>query len=581
MGCDCLDWRTSDRVLDTWNRSNSIAKVLGAAMDHVDSPPVAAVFLVVFDQKVGYSISWKRSLPEVDLEGVEYKSLPSGLHAVKEDLVYYIQGQHAGVSAFVQGEADASHRNANFVSVGALVPLSYGQLGRSWIHAEELRALARQVVENGEDKRALELFWKKHKLDESSRRASGASSSHNDGSLLGLGVDSKKRRNRALSEATLAGFNAEHASSADHPALHVPALLDVWGPLLFTLYRAALSRKRILLLGSPSVQANANTVYLTSILSGVPPSLCGTLPTEAEGLFRNLPLFSVGVNDIISLMGRSNDNKGWLACTTDDILGEKKDLYDLLVILPDSASTSDKVWPKLRASDGRILKASQRDLRRWTLLRRELRRLRRQTIGFYTDEPDAQSESDERPLLKRSKTSAELYENTGLQDRDESEAVEASSWSALAYRGFMWWASAGEASAWENDEAKADEELLFDLPNVHDMFPDLSAGSNRTEAQREAGYARAAATLLVAYFRRITEGILKQLASIVEEADDNTEEGIEEDEIEVTGEDVRVMGLDAWSEGDKVFVKDMMKLWFQRDADVADQGVRLCGVRVC
>ncbi|CAK4031149.1 Hypothetical predicted protein [Lecanosticta acicola] len=550
-----------------------------SASDRQETPKIAAVFLVVFDQKVGYTIAWKRSLPDLDLEGVEYKSFPSGLHAVKEDLVYFIHAQNAGVSAFVQGEADAGHRNANFVAVGALVPLSYGQLGRSWVHAEELRSLARDIVKDGDNKQPLELFWKKHVVDETSKKPSIPSEL---GVEAGGGPGDRKRR-RALSEATLAGFNAEQHWPAAHPALHVPALLDIWGPLLFPLYRAVLSRKRILLVSSPSVQANANTVYLASVLSGIPRSLGESLPPEADDLHRALPLFSVGIHDIPSLSKRSDDRTGWLACTTDEILGEKKDLYDLLAELPGSAPTPHKVWPKLRTSDGRILRASQRDLRRWTLLRRELRRLRRQTIGLYTDIPivEPATDSDERPLLKRSRTSADLYDNTGLQERDESEAVEASSWSALAYRGFMWWASAGEASAWENEESKADEELLFDLPNVHDMFPNSSPGGNGTEAEREAEYARAAATLLVAYFRRITEEALRSMASIVEEADDNTEEGIEEDEIELSGDDVRAMGLDAWSGEDKIFVKDMMKLWFERDANVTDQGVRLCGVRIC
>lgn len=525
-----------------------------------------------------YTIAWKRCLPEIDLDGVEYKSLPSGLHAVQEDLVYFIHGAHAGISVFVQDEADAKHRNANFAAVGALVPLTYGQLGRSWAHAEELRTLARDVVRDTSDIRALELFWKQHRTDQASRRSSAFPAATRDASSAGL--ESRKRK-RALSDATLAGFNAEGIWPTDHPALHVPAVLDMFGPLLFPLHRAALSRRRVLMLGSPSVQDNANTVYITSVLSSIPKGLGESLPAESESLFRSLPLFSVGIHDIPSLTSQ-NDSNGWLACTTDDILGEKKNLYDVLVQLPTSRSTADKVWPKLNTSDGKILKASQRDFRRWTLLRRELRRLRRQMVGTYADEsaPETPHESDERPLLRRSKSSSELYDNTGLQERDEAEATEPSTWTSLAYKGFMWWASAGEASAWENDETKADEELLFDMPDVGGLFPEANT-IGKTEAEREMEYSRAAATMLVAYFRRVTEGVLRTMSAIVEEADDDTEEGVQEDEIQINGEDVRVMGLDNWSEADKDFVIDMMKVWFDRDAVTADQGVRVCGVRIC
>ena len=68
---------------------------------------------------------------------------------------------------------------------------------------------------------------------------------------------------------------------------------------------------------------------------------------------------------------------------------------------------------------------------------------------------------------------------------------------------------------------------------------------------------------------------------VVEEADDDTEEGIQEEEIQINAEDVRAMGLDSWSEVDKDFVRNIMKVWFDRDAVVADQGVRVCGVRLC
>ncbi|KAF2161401.1 hypothetical protein M409DRAFT_28135 [Zasmidium cellare ATCC 36951] len=547
-------------------------------MERQDVPPVSAVFLVVFDQKVGYTIAWKRNLPEIDLDGVEYKSLPSGLHAVKEDLIYFIHGAHAGVSVFVQDAADAKHRNANFAAVGALVPLSYGQLGRSWIHAAELRRLARDVVKNTSDTRALELFWKEHRADQAFRRSSLSPAATRDAPNAGL--ESRKRK-RALSDATLADFNAEGTWPPDHPALHVPAILDMFGPLLFPLHRAVLSRKRVLLLGSPSVQDNANTVYIASVLSSIPRGLGESLPPESEPLFRSVPLFSVGIHDIPSLSSR-DDSTGWVACTTDDILGEKKYLYDLLVQLPASQPAATKIWPKLKTSDGKILKASQRDLRRWTLLRRELRRLRRQMVGTYSDDSASAEidESDERPLLRRNKSSSELYDNTGLQERDEAEATEPSTWTSLAYKGFMWWASAGEASAWENDETKADEELLFDMPDVGGLFPE-AATSGKTDAEREMEYSRAAATMLVAYFRRVTEVVLRTMSAIVEEADDETEEGIQEDEIQINGEDVRAMGLDSWSEADKGFVADMVKVWFDRDAVVTDQGVRVCGMRIC
>jgi hypothetical protein len=78
----------------------------------------------------------------VKLDGVvEYKSLPSGLHNCDSDLVYFVHEQYAGISAFANRPAHESERNAHFAAVGILVPLTYGRLGRSWLHAHQLRRL--------------------------------------------------------------------------------------------------------------------------------------------------------------------------------------------------------------------------------------------------------------------------------------------------------------------------------------------------------------------------------------------------------------------------------------------------------
>lgn len=107
-------------------------------------PPLSALFLVYFDQKSGYTIGWKQSLPGVQLEGVvEYKSLPSGLHSVKQDLIYFVHGNYAGLSAFINAPAAPNCRNARMISIGVLVTHSQESIGRCWKHAEKLREMAR------------------------------------------------------------------------------------------------------------------------------------------------------------------------------------------------------------------------------------------------------------------------------------------------------------------------------------------------------------------------------------------------------------------------------------------------------
>lgn len=182
---------------------------------------------------------------------------------MKEDLVYFVHGEHVGVSAFLQEEGDTSQRNARFVSVGLLVPLSYGRLGRSWLHAQTLRALAKHVVSDPSKTEPLEEFWDAHKLAEASGKSRMPSSPERI--RPSSSSKSKRRRSRALSDST-GDVSGEPSLTADHPALSMLALLDTFGPLFFPLYRAALARKRILIVDTLPVQRTCNYgMYLVEI----------------------------------------------------------------------------------------------------------------------------------------------------------------------------------------------------------------------------------------------------------------------------------------------------------------------------
>ena len=490
---------------------------------------------------------------------------------MRSDLVYLIHDQCAGVSAYAQEEADKAHRNASFVAVGALVPLSYGKLGRGWLHAAELKKLAKDLVKNTSDTRALELFWKQHRQDDADKRGRPSSSSAQSSLPAGL------KRKRGVSDATT-GLKLDAGGVTDHPALYMPALLDNFGPLLFPLYRAALLRKRILLLGSPPVQRNCSAVYILSVLSGIPQPVSEALQQDTEHLLRSQPLFSVGIADIPALSAQDGKS-GWLATTTDDILGEKHQLWDLLVEMAQGEAGSKRRWPKIRTSDGKVVKATQRDLRRYRLLRSELKRMRL-TRKRYRDSEDHDSgdhEGEEAPLIHSTTVLKQPAEPDDSQT-GEDEVVEPVSWTAMAYDGFMWWASAGEKDALEKEEDDADRQLLADLPDIQEA---IESSVDSHEERDKLFEAQETATVLTAYFHRLTGLVVQTLADIVAEADDETEEGVEEDAIEVSAEDLRKMGLDGWSALDKLFVKEAMRLYFGREAKLAENGVKMCGVRIC
>ena len=528
------------------------------------------------DGYTAYTTSWTRALPDVNLDGVEYKCLPSGLHGVKEDVIYFVHGPYAGVSAFVQEEADAQHRNAQFVAVGALVPLSYGRLGKSWLHVAELRRLARDAIEDNDDRRPLEVFWESHGEDQAAGVDAPTPSVIRRMSLP-PGLERKRKRSHSSSSPSLP---FEQSATHDHPALAMPDLLDTFGPLIFPLYRAALLRKRILLLGSPPVQQTCNYIYDLSILSSIPPSLTDVVQPDSDNLLRIQTLFNVGVHDIPFLTEQKRRAR-WLACTTDDILGEKQQLYDLLVSLPPiSSSSTSKQWPKMRTAAGQQIKATQRDLRRYHLLRSQLNPALSSSQRYKDDASDDEDDEQITPLMRAS-TTALLDEVKQTPEAGESEILEPVSWTAMAYNGFMWWASAGEMQAWENEEARSDRELLDELPDSDDLLRHIGGDSDTDEADLAIRQASAAATVMTAYFHRLTAQILQPLADVVDDADDEAEEGLAESELVVSADDLRAMGLEGWSQGDREFVKEATGVYFGREARVEEGGTRICGVKIC
>lgn len=356
------------------------------------------------------------------------------------------------------------------------------------------------------------------------------------------------------------------------------------------------------------------TVYDLSILSGIPASVSDLLPLEPLPA-RLRPFFSVGVHDMQTLaQGSRNSSRtdeslvddgmgyGWVACSTDDILATKEHLYDVLITIPPpfTAQAVEKVWPRISAKRGTDVKATQRDLRRYRTLRRELRR--------YPSRSQAQSPSDSASSVTNH---AESHANTPLlpientqetfDDASSTTAThlaEPQSWSALAYSSFMWWASAGEKRADLEEEAEHDSALLRDFGQTRNGSPNrprsasrMSPGMPRETQDVPAGMLEMA---IIAYFHRLTGLMLGTLSRVVDEADDDAGSG-EEDAgqaaeepgartdpraVFVASEDMARMGLDIWSEADRRFVKELLEFYWGRAAEVQGARVECCGVRI-
>ncbi|KAI0528048.1 hypothetical protein F5B22DRAFT_583417 [Xylaria bambusicola] len=584
-----------------------------------DLPPVSALFLIDFDVKAGYTISWKASKPDVELEGVvEYKSLPSGLHTVSEDLIYFVNDGYAGLSAFVNAPVqDTAARNARMLAVGILVPLSYGRLGRAWKHAESLKAIASKLAVDSKDISILEEYWEKNQArDSTGDEPTDEPASGNDpASPTATSKPSNTAwdsRNRSASEGA-ALMLPGHRLSPFHPAWSLTKFIDTFGPLIFPIHRAALLRKRILISGHAPVEQACNFVYNISVLSNVPIATSDLLPPDSTSL-RLRPLFCIGVHDIPFLTedakhasdtdaeppdSASEAGTGWVACTTDSILSKKDTLWDMLITMPPPHTSNAKshVWPTIEFSNGEIVKATQRDMRRFRSFKAGIARLEGNVVVSAPNTPG---------------TVAAYREDDALLD-DAEQVVEPTSWTALAYSGFMWWASAGEKLRSDEAEEAAQDASLFssdlasstmgmNMPRPADISASISSLTPRrssTAASVPLDVDEARAELaIIGYFHRLTTQFLGALTYVIETLSDSglgDESPMEEDDalvdadeedvpgrgVQIDSDVIKRMGLDIWSPSDAEFVSQLLQTYFNRQASVEGKGVEVCGIRVC
>lgn len=204
--------------------------------------------------------------------------------------------------------------------------------------------------------------------------------------------------------------------------------------------------------------------------------------------------------------------------------------------------------------------------------------------------------------------------------------VEPSSWSLVAYSSFIWWASAGDKGAGLSEEESAENEqdnglLMADLEAVEAMIPSRSD----TDVPKEIA--------MVAYFHRLTSLIFTTISDAIsrqdgedvrrdeyqdedgdEDGQGNRDEGEQDEEdrlggaangtavaseagpnesrplmgeerdedetVELTREDMTMMGLDVWSAADRKFVEELVVLWWGRRAVVQGGRIQCCGVRI-
>ncbi|KAE8389908.1 hypothetical protein BDV23DRAFT_156365 [Aspergillus alliaceus] len=597
-------------------------------------PPIAALFVIRFDIKAGYVVSWKRTVAGAEVEGiVEYKSLPSGLHNVSEDLVYFVHEQYAGISAFVNRPAEEVERNAKMFAVGVLVPLSSGRLGKSWRHAPKLKELAQSYAPDMSNTELLSKYWETYEIRESDFSGMPPDSPLESPLSLRLRAHGERpdnsHRSRTFSDAIVLE-TPRPALTPFHPASSLPGFLDCFGPLIYPLYRATLLRKRILFMAEAPVHMPCNYVYDLSLLASLPNSLVPLLPSTGIPSLRPRPLFNVGIHDIPYLASfagvpaNAQPHAAWIACSTDSVLTMKSELFDVLVTLPPphSKDAAERVFPKIsvlplptakhNTPQAIQLKATQRDARRYAILRKGLHQVASSDDGQAGEDDDLDA----------------------VSTYSSSPIVEPISWTRLAYTSFIWWASAGEKRDGLSEEEEEEHQIQQDtqlLASVESPPSPPSGSISRRSLQPSDTPRQPPEIAIVAYFRRMTTQLFVTLSDAIarhdsqnasdEEVEPNDDDHIpyeddpgddfeppvtigrqstreddrspllqeepssgssrgKDEPIKITTEDMAEMGLDVWSAADRIFVEELVRCWWGRKAYVDCARIRCCGISI-
>lgn len=264
---------------------------------------LVAVFVATFDTRHGNTLEW--TCPRnMDLDGVEFKSLASGLHHVAKDFVYFKINDYYGLSCFEKiSVSSVQERGARMKSVGVLAH-TYRYLH---LHREFLQRQVRAQLEKPGDYGSLEEYLRHFPQRVPKRHPSASDDS------------------QVMQQA--------------HPDGCFSDFMHFFGPHIFVLWKLALLHKRIIFYSPPPVGEVCQRVYCTSLLTS------HKLDKRSLQTDHN-PCFYINVADIETL----SCTRTYIACTTEKIFQIKHNLYDVFVDSCQLHTHSQYVEPLLRVS---------------------------------------------------------------------------------------------------------------------------------------------------------------------------------------------------------------------------------------
>ncbi|KAG5845862.1 DENN domain-containing protein 11 [Anguilla rostrata] len=269
------------------------------AAEWEEKDQIVAVFVVTFDTRSGNMVEW--CLPQdINLDGVEFKSMASGSHRITSDFIYFRKGCYFGLACFANMPVESElERGARMKSVGILSP-SYTLLYR-YMHFLENQV--RHQLQCPGQYSPLEAFYedKKALLPPAGNGLITTCPTSAWGATL----------NRCM----------HPEMKITHPAGCMSQFIRFFGEQIMVLWKFALLRRRILIFSPPPIGVVCYRVYCCCCLANV------SLPGVGVAVPEFRPFFYINVADITTL----ETELSYVACTTEKIFEEKKELYDVYV----------------------------------------------------------------------------------------------------------------------------------------------------------------------------------------------------------------------------------------------------------
>lgn len=236
--------------------------------------------------------------------------------------------------------------------------------------------------------------------------------------------------------------------SKRHPIKSLRLAFSVLGPLMFEIWKAALTRCRILFVDLSQTLTSeelGHFVYIVGIISAIPSDVAYLLPAGSSDPLYIRMVYNVTRNDIPLLQGYSEVSPAYVACTTESAFLGHKDLYDVAVVIQPHLQVKLMVSGRESPSDKFLLATpSTRDVRRF------------EALCHLSDPPI----SHHGTFVHNGTTKTQDWtraKNVNIASRWASRVHYAiKSWipslfsTDLLY-GMMWWATAGENASYDSE----------------------------------------------------------------------------------------------------------------------------------